>query len=1236
MKPKQAGQCGIFSNRPTRSWLGCAFRGCATAACVLLCADRSVAADAKISVVENSVETAPKGTAAWTKAAVNQELSVGDRLRTGSRSRAEISISGLYALRLKELTKIELTPVLMEPSKAKLNLMQGVVFIFSREQEGEIDVKMPTANAGLRGTQLLARVFPDGKSQVLVLEGTVDLENPHGNVTLKAGEAGEAVHGKAPRKTPMIDAANILQWALYYPAVVDPADMGMKLGKHGALDASLAAYGRGNLQAAVTRLPPAAANNDGDRLFRASVLLAVGSTDEAAALVNRVPKTHPGRRAIERMLSAVRMKKAADWPLVGIATASEAMAECYYLQAWGDLKQARLAALRATELSPANGFAWTRLAELEFSAGRTKQAREAVEKALLHTPENARTHALRGFILSADNRIREAQAAFERSVRLDGAFGNGWLGLGLTKIKQGRLEEGRADLQTAATVEPASSVFHSYLGKAMSQDGRKEEAAKDLALAAKLDPADPTPPLYSAIEMQQNNRPNAAIGELDRSLRLNDNRRIYRSGFLLDQDRAVRGANLARIYQNAGMREVAVREAYRAVESDYTNPSAHLFLANAFDALRDPDRILLRHETPWFNELLMANLLSPVGGGPLSQFVSQQEYSKLLEADGIGGSLTSEWRSTSETRTSASIFGTHGSVSYGLDAYYRNDDGDRLNSDMELSELYAQLKWQASPDDTLYFLGKWAAQDNGDNFETYDNRPLAPAMRFSEDQRPGLLLGAWNHRWAPGSHTLVLAGRLAASQELTDPLSRQLLVQRDTTGMRPGFIRTNAFGDDEFTDPALRNAVPYPVTDGPGGAVVYSPALLSGIAPYLGSGNVENLYTQGFDFATRREWKIAIAEIQHIQQTADHTVLLGGRWQEGTIETDTRLAVHRPTFVGAFETPAAAQHVESDFQRMGIYAYDYWKLSPCLTLIGGVSWDRVEHPDNFRNPPVSEGQREEEDVSGKLGFTWTPSPWFNLRGAAAQGLGGLSFDESVRLEPSQIAGFGQAFRTLISESLVGSVEAPTYQLAGLAADGRLDERTWWGVSASMIEQETDRTLGVFTGYDSPAFGNNTPVYFPDGTPQRLEYREQTVSLTVNRLLGDEFAVGAGYRFGKSDLRTVFPELAGQPGSDFEDSAILHEVRLYGDWNSPTGFFAHLEANWFRQELDDDPRRGLSRPGDDFVQFNAWGGYRFASNRCEIRAGVLNIGGTDYHLSPLNPHQELTRDRTFFVLCRMGF
>jgi tetratricopeptide (TPR) repeat protein len=659
----------------------------------------SIAWDARVLEVENIVQTAGKGTSAWAAATKDQSLSVGDRIRTRQRSRATLALTGLFTVRLDQFTTVEITPGLVDSRKPKLDFAGGAAFIFSREKSGEMDIRMPGANAALRGTQLFVRVGEDGKSVVQVLEGQVELDNPHGHLLLTRGEAGEAIQGRAPRKTAVIDAKNLLQWALYYPAVVDPEDLALTPAEEKRYAASLDSYRRGDLLGAVRRLTGGTPAGNGARVYQAAALLAVGRVDEARKLITGVPAEHPGRRSIERMNIAVMGHQGNVREITSIHTASEAMAESYYLQSRTELAAATLAARRATDLAPENGFAWTRLAELEFSAGRTRQAREAIQKAAGLTPDSARFHSLRGFISCAENRIGEGRESFERAVLLDGSFGNAWLGLGLTKIKQGDLEGGRADLQTAATVEPTSSIFHSYLGKAMSQDGRKEEAMKDLDLARALDPNDPTPPLYLALENQRNNRPNAAIGNLRESIRLNDNRRLYRSEFLLDQDRAVRSANLARIYQNAGMKEVAVREATRAVESDYTNASAHFFLANSFDALRDPDRTLLRYETPWFNELLLSNLLSPVGGGPLSQFVSQQEYSKLLEADGVGGSLLTDWRSTSELRTTASVFGTHGNLSYGLDAYYRNDDGERPNSDIELQEIYGQIKWQPTPDD---------------------------------------------------------------------------------------------------------------------------------------------------------------------------------------------------------------------------------------------------------------------------------------------------------------------------------------------------------------------------------------------------------------------------------------------------------------------------------------------------------------------------------------------------------
>lgn len=1185
---------------------------------------------ASIVAVENRVERT-MGDSAWEKAQAKQKLAIRDRIRTLRKSRATVRLTDLYTLRMEQLTTVELSPFLLDDRKPKIVLGSGALFIFSREQSGEIDIKTPAANGALRGTQLFLKVDANGKTFYQVIEGYVEVSNIQGSVLIGRGEAAEAVPGVAPRRTAALEAKNILQWALYYPAVIDPGEIEAEGGQGDTSNATTAlqAYSEGDLLTAL-ELP-----TDGHRALEAALLLAVGRVDDAQAVLKQMPDSNPHRRALERVIAAVKHEAEADWPLDSIQTASEAMAESYYQQSRHNLEVAREAARLAVRLSPQSGYAWTRLGELEFSFGRAARALEALENGLKFTPRNAQAHALRGFVLSARNRIAAAQTAFETATQLDGALGNGWLGLGLTKIKQGHVAEGRADIQTASTVEPLMSIYHSYLGKALSVEGRADDAQKDLELAKQLDPNDPTPWLYSAIEKQQHNRSNEAIEDLQRSIELNDNRRVYRSEFLLDQDRAVRGANLASIYRNNGMDAVALREAVRAVDSDFTNASAHLFLANAFHSLRDPQRVALRYETPWFNELLLANMLSPVGGGPLSQYVSQQEYTKLLEADGIGASLENEYRGTGETRSSASVFGNHGNFSFGLDFSHRDTSGTRRNNDASIQEIYAQVKWQPTSEDIFYFLGKWSQQSSGDTFETYNNQALAPNMSFDENQEPGLLLAGWNHKWAPGSHTIFLAGRLSAGQRLTDPRANQFLIQRDASALNPAIFTTPGFFD-VFSNPAFTSVV------GPDGeTLVHSPALLAAMQPFLHSGAVVGVSTAPFSFETRREFEIYSAEMLHIQKLRDHHLLAGVRFQSGEFETKSRLNVLRPTFAGGFTTPAFERTDVSDFQRISLYAYDYWQAKSWLTLIGGMSWDHIEHPENFRNPPTSTGTRDDERISAKAGFILNPSRWFQVRGAFTQGMGGVTYDESVRLEPVQIAGFNQSYRTLLSESIAGSVETPRFQNIGLSFEGSLPTKTWWGVTGNIVEQDVDRTLGAFTGFDSGVFPVS-PAYFASSMRQSLEYREESLQFTINQLVGRQFALGGVYRVTRSDLKATLPDLVafGAPNGVTRDRATLHEIGLSANWNSPRGFFARVEANYFAQSLRDDPN-GLPagaapRAGDRFWQFNAFAGYRFRRNMCEVSAGVLNIGDQDYQLSPLNPYFDIARERTFVLRFRLSF
>lgn len=1201
-------------------------------------------ASAEPAVIEAENDVSIKrGNAPYQKASVPDLIVPGNKVRTGKKSRAAVRLSDLSVMRLDQLTTFELATN-STPAEPSISLKQGAAYLFSRERGPEVKINTPAANGALRGTQLVVTVTPGLKTLLTVLEGQVDLSNAQGSVTLNSGEMGEVEVGRAPKKTAVLYAVNILQWALYYPGVLNPEELGMSAGDRRAVGASLAAYQSGDLLGALEKYPANyRPSSTAGRLYAAGVNLAVGRVDDAEQLISGVSPAAPGRRALEEMIAAVKFEA---WAGEGDpTTAGEWLAHSYYLQSKSQLEAARSAAIKATEVAPNFGYAWVRVAEMQFSFGQTEKALAALEKGMELGPSNAQGHSLRGFLLSAQNKIEEARACFEQAILLDGALGNAWLGRGLTYIRAGQDAAGRQDLQVAATLEPNRSILHSYLGKAFSQLGDNVTAEKDIKRAKELDPNDPTPWLYSAIQNKQTNRYNEAITDLEKSLELNENRRVYRSQFLLDQDRAVRGVNLAAIYLNNGMVDVSVREAVRAVNSDYASASAHLFLANTYNALRDPRGTLLRFETSWFNELLLSNLLSPVGGGPLSQFVSQQEYSKLFQADGFGVSTLTDYFSTGELRETASQYGTFGNFSYSLDAEYRYNDGQRPNNEIDRLETYASFKLQVTPKDTVFFQVQYQDFQTGDLTQRYDDDEVgrettievvdpntgrrtkvvnknvaANSFDFRETQEPGLMLLGYRHEWNPGTHTIILLGRLANDQVLTVNGTNNTLLQRD---LAPGSL----------PEDVLRNINALPLS---------TPGLARSLGSLRGLGPVSQLFNLPLNQDYRASFETYSGEINHIMTLGSQTFVLGGRYQKGTFETQTVLSGLDPTLQesGLFFDPPSSQNFSVDFERLNLYAYDTWKVNHWLTLTGGVTFDRLRYPTNFRSAPINDDESLFSRTSPKAGFILTPHKSLVLRGAYTEAISGASFDESIRLEPTQVAGFNQAYRTTISEDIVGSVAGAAYRTWGLSLEQKLPTRTYWGVEYNVLMQDLDRTNGAFDLFTLGGF----PIgVIPSSTRQKLTYREDNVTASINQLIGDHWSLGARYKYTNSKLRQTFVDLPPvlREGLDSTRTSVLHELNLSLLYNHPSGFFARGEARWFNQDNEGFPPNPATpnndpRPGDEFWQLNLYAGWRFYRNQCELSCGVLNLTDNNYQLEPLNYYLELPRERTLFVRVRLSF
>ena len=181
-----------------------------------------------------------------------------------------------------------------------------------------------------------------------------------------------------------------------------------------------------------------------------------------------------------------------------------------------------------------------------------------------------------------------------------------------------------AEMLTATLLDPKISLYQSYLGKAYHQTSRFAEGLSALATAKRLDPRDPTPWLYTAHVLRDRYRPAEALAEISRAIALNDNRAVYRSRLLLDRDLASKNVSLAEFYRQLGFEAWGAFEAQNSLDTDLTNASAHLFLADTYGQLSDRTQAL-------GSELLQYLVHAPVNRNSFNNF---NEYTALLEQPG--------------------------------------------------------------------------------------------------------------------------------------------------------------------------------------------------------------------------------------------------------------------------------------------------------------------------------------------------------------------------------------------------------------------------------------------------------------------------------------------------------------------------------------------------------------------------------------------------------------------------
>lgn len=702
--------------------------------CCTLAHAESRCAETVATVVsaQGNVDIRGKDAQEWQPVKTDAEICAGDSVTVRRYSRAVLRLEQEQTnVQLGEDTTLTL-PGTKDQEFSVVELLKGVTHFISRVPHA-LKIKTPFVNAAVEGTEFVVKV-EENQALVSVSEGHVNADNAAGQLKLQSGQSALTTRGTAPSAHAIANPMETVQWALYYPHVFEfePQDItnfGLE-GWRAIVADSIRALRANDLRTALTLLEQAGEEGSASKtylLYRAHLLLMVGRVAEAQSDIDRVLEADSSSSVAWVMRSVIAVTQgrvqfaleAAQKAVKADAnSASAQLAMSYAYQAAFDLDSALAAAQTAVKKNEDSALAWARVAELQLMHGRLDQALFAAQLAERIDPNSAQAKTVLGFAHLTELETGPAATAFYAAAHLDPAAPLPRLGLGLVQIRRGDLAGGRTQIEIATSLDPRASSLRSYVGKAYYEEHRDGLAAQQFNFAKELDPNDPTPWFYNSFLLQAQNRPGAALAELQKSMELNDNRGVYRSRLLLDDDLAVRGVSIARTYQKLGFEDSAIAEGTRALAASPGNASAHQFLADAYT--NRP-----RHETARVSEMLQAQLLQPLNvepprprlgevnllpfeGGSLTA-PGLNEYAPLferprfgLEIDGLAGpNNTRGSEVTASVITSLGVL-TAGQFKYSSDGVRENNDSDqtvrsvfgqyRINSQLSVQAEYRDKK----------------------------------------------------------------------------------------------------------------------------------------------------------------------------------------------------------------------------------------------------------------------------------------------------------------------------------------------------------------------------------------------------------------------------------------------------------------------------------------------------------------------------------------------------------------
>jgi tetratricopeptide (TPR) repeat protein len=455
----------------------------------------------------------------WQAVDLRQDVVPGDYLRTNAYGTLAVLFADRTQMRLGRNTTL-LVKEIGGGSDTRFSLEQGSIWARAERGGVGLTVDTPAAAAAIRGTDWTMTVDGNGRTSLTVLEGTVELANEFGSVSVAEGEAAAASIGSAPTKLVIVAPKDREQMLFFLSA----------RSSFNLLPASsLSSADMRKARSRITAIAPTNRSAE-DWLTLAEVSLSYEGRDAALETATRARGFSLSRAQKARLDLVDALIAGADQRYVEAAQLfaaaaphldrpRRAMAEFggYYARSLADPTRAENPPV------PAGGGPYAAIAEA-FTAGflvDIKAAIAVLEKAERRYPGDPTLPAVRAqFAMLLDDR-EQMEEGIDKALALDPDDPTALEARSFYRAGyKGDIEGAYADIARAAEIAPGSTTIWNQLGLVQSARGAEREAEAALKRAIELDPQDPASRANLAIHYLDQGRVAEAKAEIDKALEL--------------------------------------------------------------------------------------------------------------------------------------------------------------------------------------------------------------------------------------------------------------------------------------------------------------------------------------------------------------------------------------------------------------------------------------------------------------------------------------------------------------------------------------------------------------------------------------------------------------------------------------------------------------------------------------------------------------------------------------------